>query len=261
MYKNFIRIISCILLIAVIPIDSYALCLFQSNYDSDEYIETKVVFDTQIPNNIPEDWLPLREASKYLPITVDWNDATKEIIVKADLYINKLNSLKEKRYKADNLSTEDLIVVNGVTYCSPRFLTTRLPHVSFRYNGELYYFKGETKTSKLVHGEDAFRKEVLTTMYNIKLALPEDYNLIRSCLTGGIEQKIMKSDIVTYNAYIYPTTNRPIAYIVNWKYSDVSYLIAHEAYHVWLEHNARQSEKLATEYGQKVSYDLREMAR
>lgn len=234
-----------------------ALTLFQTDYDGDIYTETIISFDTPIPDSVPEGWLPLREASQYLPITVDWDNTTKEIIVKADLYANKLNSLKEKRYKLNNLSTEDLIVVNGVTYCSPKFLTTRLPHISFRYNGELYYLQGETKTSKLIQGEDAFRKEVLTTMYNIKLALPEDYELIRSCLTGGIRQKIIKNEIVTYNAYVYPTARKPIAYIIDYKHSDLSYLISHEAYHVWLVRNTSQSEKLAIEYGQRVSNDLR----
>ena len=196
----------CLLITTCIPVNSYALCLFQSDYDSDEWTEEKITYD--IPEGVNPNWLPLRDVSEHLPITVDWDAATKEIIVKSDLYVNSTNLLKEKRYQIDMLYCyEDLIVVNGVTYCSPRFLTTRLPHVSFRYNGELYYFKGETKTSKLVHGEDAFRKEVLTTMYNIKLALPEDYNLIRSCLTGGIRQKIIKSDMVTYNAYVYPFYN------------------------------------------------------
>lgn len=234
-----------------------ALTIFETDYDTDKYTETIITFD--IPDEVPEGWLPLRAASQYLPITIDWDNVTKEIIVKADLYANKLNSLKEKRYKIDILSSlyfEDLMVIDGVTYCSPRFLTTRLPNMSFRYNGEIYYFQGETKTSKLIHGEDAFRKEVLSTMYNIKLVLPEDYKLIRSCLTGGVRQKIIKSDMVTYNAYVYPTARKPIAYIVNWKYSDIAYLIAHEAYHVWLERNTKQSEKLAIEYGQKVSYEL-----
>ena len=106
------------------------------------------------------------------------------------MYKSKLSLLKEKRYKIDNLSSlysDDLIIVNGVTYCSPKFLTIRLPNVSFRYNGEVYYLKGEIETSTLIQGDESFRNKVLTTMYNLKLALPEDYSLIRSCLTGGIK--------------------------------------------------------------------------
>ena len=201
----------------------------------------------------------MRETSQYTPITVDWDNTTKEIIVKADLYANKLNSLKEKRYKIDILCSlyfEDLMVVNGVTYCSPRFLTNRLPNVSFRYSGEVYYFQGETETSKLIRGDDDFKNKVLTTMYNMKLALPEDYKLIRSCLTGGIKQVKSEDTDVFANAYVYPTARKPIAYIVGGKYSDITNLIAHEAYHVWLERNAKQSENLAREYGQRVSYKL-----
>ena len=110
--------------------------------------------------------------------------------MRADLYKSKLSLLKEKRYKIDNLKalySDGLMIVNGLAYCSPKFLSIRLPNVSFRYNGEIYYLKGETKTSTLIQGNDSFRNKVLTTMYNLKLALPEDYSLIRSCLTGGIK--------------------------------------------------------------------------
>lgn len=253
------RIITVALIFCLITTPCHALTLFQTDYDGDSYTETTISFNTPIPDSVPEGWLPLREASNYLPITVDWDNTTKEIIVKADLYANKINAIKEKRYKIDTLSSlyfEDLMVVNGVTYCSPRFLTNRLPNVSFRYSGEVYYFQGETETSKLIRGDDDFKNKVLTTMYNIKLALPEDYKLIRSCLTGGIKQVKPEDADVFANAYVYPTVRNPIAYIVGGKYSDITYLIAHEAYHVWLERNARQSEKLAREYGQRVSNEL-----
>lgn len=247
--------IALVLALTVTP--CHALTIFETDYDADKYTETIITFD--IPDKVPEDWLPLRAASQYLPITVDWDNATREIIVKANLYANKLNSLKEKRYKIDilcSLYSDDLMIVDGVTYCSPRFLTIRLHRASFRYNGEVYYFKGEIETSKLIRGEDAFRKKVLTNMYNLKLALPEDYKLIRSCLTGGIKQVKPEDADVFANAYVYPTARKPIAYIVGGEYSDITYLISHEAYHVWLARNARQSEKLAREYGQRVSNEL-----
>lgn len=251
------RIITIALVLCLTVTPCHALTLFQTDYDADKYTETTITFD--IPDEVPDGWLPLRAASQYLPITVDWDNTTKEIIVKADLYANKLNSLKEKRYKIDilcSLYSDDLMVVDGVTYCSPRFLTVRLPRVSFRYDGEVYYFKGETETSKLIRGEDTFRKKVLTNMYNLKLALPEDYKLIRSCLTGGIKQVKPEDADVFANAYVYPTARKPVAYIVGGEYSDITYLISHEAYHVWLERNARQSENLAREYGQRVSNEL-----
>lgn len=182
------RLIFFIALCLCLSIPCHALTLFQANYDSDQYTESTPSF--LIPSDVPEGWLPLRAAAEYLPISVEWDNATREIIVRADLYKSKLSFLKEKHYKIDNLCSlysDDLMIVNGVTYCSPKFLTIRLPNVSFRYNGEVYYLKGETETSTLIQGDDSFRNKVLTTMYNLKLALPEDYSLIRSCLTGGIK--------------------------------------------------------------------------
>ena len=238
----------------------YALTLFTTDYDSDQYTELTLSFS--LPNNVPEGWLPLRAAAEYLPISVDWDNATREIIVRADLYKSKLSLLKEKRYKIDNLNTlyaDDLMIVNGVTYCSPKFLTIRLPNVSFRYNGEVYYLKGEAKTSTLIQGDESFRNKVLTTMYNLKLALPEDYSLIRSCLTGGIKQVSPEDADVFANAYVYPSRRNPVAYIVGGEYADIANLIAHEGYHVWLERNEGQSEKEAREYGQMISNRLNEM--
>ena len=254
------HIILFALVLALTAMPCHALTIFTTDYDSDQYTESTPSF--LIPNEVPEGWLPLRAAAEYLPISVEWDDATREIIVRADLYKSKLSFLKEMHYKIDNLCplySDDLMIVNGVTYCSPKFLTIRLSNVSFRYNGEVYYFKGETKTSTLIQGDESFRNKVLTTMYNLKLALPEGYSLIRSCLTGGIKQVSPEDADVFANAYVYPTHKNPAAYIVGGEYSDIANLIAHEGYHVWLERNERQSEREAREYGQMISNRLNEM--
>ena len=254
------RIILFALVLCLTVTPCNALTLFTTDYDSDTYTESTPSF--LIPSDVPEGWLPLRAAAEYLPISVDWDDQAREIIVRADLYKSKLSLLKEKRYKIDKLNilySDDLMIVNGVTYCSPKFLTIRLPNVSFRYNGEVYYLKGETETSTLIQGDESFRNKVLTTMYNLKLALPEDYSLIRSCLTGGIKQVSPEDADVFANAYVYPSRRNPVAYIVGGEYSDIANLIAHEGYHVWLERNERQSEKEAREYGQMISNRLNEM--
>ena len=261
MQSNLMRqLITITLLLCLTLTPCHALTLFTTDYDSDTYTESTPSF--LIPSDVPEGWLPLRAAAEYLPINVDWDDATREIIVRADLYKSKLSLLKEKRYKIDNLCplySDDLMIVNGVTYCSPKFLTIRLPNVSFRYNGEVYYLKGETETSTLIQGDESFRNKVLTSMYNLKLALPEDYSLIRSCLTGGIKQVSPEDADVFANAYVYPSRRNPVAYIVGGEYSDIANLIAHEGYHVWLERNEGQSEKEAREYGQMISNRLNEM--
>ncbi len=260
-YNNSIfRIILFVLVLALTAMPCHALTLFQANYDSDTYTESTPSF--LIPNDVPDGWLPLRAAAEYLPISVEWDNQAREIIVRADLYKSKLSLLKEKRYKIDKLNilySDDLMIVNGVTYCSPKFLSIRLPNVSFRYNGEIYYLKGELETSTLIQGDESFRNKVLTTMYNLKLALPEDYSLIRSCLTGGIKQVSPEDADVFANAYVYPTRRNPVAYIVGGEYSDIANLIAHEGYHVWLERNEGQSEREAREYGQMISNRLNEM--
>ena len=260
-HNNLMRqLITITLLLCLTLTPCHALTLFTTDYDSDQYAKSTPSF--LIPSDVPEGWLPLRAAAEYLPISVDWDNATREIIVRADLYKSKLSLLKEMRYKIDNLCplySDDLMIVNGVTYCSPKFLTIRLPNVSFRYNGEVYYLKGEIKTSTLIQGDEPFRNKVLTTMYNLKLALPEDYSLIRSCLTGGIKQVSPEDADVFANAYVYPSRRNPIAYIVGGEYSDIANLIAHEGYHVWLERNEGQSEKEAREYGQMISNRLNEM--
>ena len=232
-----------------------ALSIFETDYDADKYTETTITFD--ILDEVPEGWLPLRAAAEYLPISVDWDDYARKIIVRADLYKSKLSLLKEKRYKIDNLCplySDDLMIVNGVTYCSPKFLTIRLPNVSFRYNGEVYYLKGETETSTLIQGDDQFRNKVLTTMYNIKLALPEDYSLIRSCLTGGIKQVSPKDADVFANAYVYPYRRNPIAYIVG-DTSGVALArcLVHEGVHV---RQAREGREIEEEEAKQAEIDI-----
>ena len=255
MQSNLMRqliIITLLLCLTLTP--CYALTIFTTDYDSDTYTESTPSF--LIPSDVPEGWLPLRAAAEYLPISVDWDGQAREIIVRADLYKSKLNLLKEKRYKIDNLCplySDDLMIVNGVTYCSPKFLTIRLPNVSFRYNGEVYYLKGETKTSTLIQGDESFRNKVLTTMYNLKLALPEDYSLIRSCLTGGIKQVSPEDADVFANAYVYPSRRNPVAYIVGGEYSDIANLIAHEGYHV---RQAREGREIEEEEAKQAEIEI-----
>ena len=221
----------------------HALTFFQADYDADEWI-TETVYEG--------DWLPLRELSSVLPYTVEWKDGTIYI------YAERTWTIKPDWYLPEGVMIRD-----GVTYVSPAYMKRLVPN-SFLFRTGLYVFAGETTHSELIQGEDDFRRRVLSVMYRLKLALPEDYALIRSCLTGGIIQAEWKSWMPDgAAAYIYPGVKKPMARIVASWASDsyLAELIAHEAYHVYLERQGRGSEAQAEEYGKRVSADLLDATR
>lgn len=234
------RIILFALVLALTVTPCHALTLFQTDYDGDSYA-TETVYEG--------DWLPLRKLSEVLPYEVEWKDRTVYI------YAERTHTIRP-----DWWLPPDVQIVEGVTYVSPRYLRRVLPGISFLYDGELYVYNGETERSRLVRGDETFRRNALTALYRIKLALPEDYRLIRSCLTGGIVYEAPKEGLLTYAAYIYPAARRPVAHIVaNGSGADLAELIAHEAYHVYLHRRGRQSEEQAMDYGRRVKADLLEI--
>ena len=217
-----------------------ALTFFQADYDADEWT-TETAYEG--------DWLPLRELSSILPYTVEWKDRTIYIYGERTWAI-----------KPDWWMPEGVKIVNGVTYVTPEYMKRFLPGVSFVYGGELYVFAGETERSWLVRGSESFRANALTALYRLKLALPEDYKLIRNSLPGGIQQENPEEGLLTCAAYIYPAARRPVAHIVaNGSGADLAELIAHEAYHVYLHRRGRQSEEQAMDYGRRVKADLLEI--
>lgn len=234
------RIILFALVLALTVTPCHALTLFQTDYDRDSYT-TETVYEG--------DWLPLRKLSEILPYTVDWKDRTVYI------YAERTHTIRPDWYLPEGVKIE-----NGVTYVSPAYMRLVLPGISFLYDGELYVFGGETEPSRLVRGDRDFRAHTLTVLYRLKLALPEDYRLIRNSLTGGIEQEEPEAGLLTYAAYIYPAARRPVAYIVSGcSGADLAELIAHEAYHVYLHRRGRQSEEQAMDYGRRVKADLLEI--
>ena len=227
--------IALVLCLTVTP--CRALTLFQPDYDGDSYT-TETVYEG--------DWLPLRKLSEVLPYTVEWKDRT--------VYIH---AERTHTIRPDWWLPEGVKIENGVTYVTARYLDGILGGRAFRCQGELYVFNGETQRSRLVRGDETFRQNALTTLYRIKLALPEDYKLIRNSLTGGIQQEEPEKGLLTYAAYIYPAARRPVAYIVAGSSGvDLAELIAHEAYHVHLTRRGRDSEVAAREYGRRVKADL-----
>ena len=231
------RMILILTLCLCLSVPCSALTFFQADYDADAYT-TETVYEG--------DWLPLRELSSILPYEVEWKDRTIYV------YAERTWTIKPDWYLPEGVK-----IVDGVTYVTARYLDGILGGRAFRYHGELYFFNGETERSRLVRGDEIFRQNTLTTLYRIKLALPEDYKLIRKYLTGGIQQEEPEEGLLTYAAYIYPAARRPAAFIVsNGSGADLAELIAHEAYHVFLHRHGRQSEEKARDYGQRVKQDL-----
>lgn len=228
-----------VLLLLVTPCQ--ALTLFQTDYDGDTY-QTEIVYEGE--------WLPLAELSEVLPYEVEWKDRT--------VYVHANRTFE---IKPDWWIPPGVKIQNGVTYVTQNYMQRFLPGISFMYDGELYVFNGEAAESKLIRGEEDFRKHVLTVMYRLKLALPDDYDLIRNCLTGGIEQGELKDGMPSNaRAYVYASTRHPIAHVIeDWAIdTNLAELISHEAYHVYLERKYCQDESKTHEYGLSVKERLLE---
>lgn len=234
------RIILFALVLCLTVTPCHALTLFRTDYDGDSYT-TETVYEG--------DWLLLRKLSEILPYTVEWKNRTVYI------YAERAHTIRPDWYLP-----EGVMIENGVTYVTPKYLRMVLSGRCFLFEDELYVFGGETVPSRLVRGSESFRANALTALYRLKLALPEDYRLIRNSLTGGIQQEEPEKGLLTYAAYIYPAARRPVACIVtNGSGADLAELIAHEAYHVYLHRNGRQSESGARDYGRRVKADLLEI--
>lgn len=259
------RIITIALVLCLLWTPCHGLTLFQADYDADEWTETVLTYNppvmpqghdsplcTREPCEEESVWLPLRALSGILPYTVEWDEQGRTIYVYAG---------KTWEIHPDRWIPEGVQIVDGVTWVTPAYLRRFLPGISFLYDGELYVLRGETRRSELVRGSDTFRANTLAVLYRLKLALPQDYKLIRRYLTGGIEESLWKDGLpFLTRAYIYPEFRRPTAYIIDSDATgcELAELIAHEAYHVHLERWNKQSEDRALAYGRRVKQELLE---
>ena len=244
------RIITIALVLCLTVTPCKALTVFQTDYDGDSYTTERIATGCALAMTEEEDWLPLRELAGVLPYSVEWNEQERTISIHAQ---------RTYTIRPDWWLPPGVQIVDGVTYVTPKYLRRVLPGISFLYDGELYVFNGETERSRLVRGGETFRANALTALYRLKLALPKDYRLIRRHLRGGIEQQdTAPGGPLVAAAYIYPTACRPTAYIVasGLTGADLAELIAHEAYHVYLQHWKKQSEDKAIEYARRVKRDL-----
>lgn len=255
-----IKITFCItILLCLLSLPSYALNLFYSDYDNDEWKIEEITFAPV--DTIPDGWYPLRAVSQYLPIDVSWDDKNKQVIVYSH------ETIWDFKYHIDNLPSE-MIIKDGVTYCSPKFLFSFLYKTGFYYNEEIYCFAGEHVESELIDGRDSkeFKPKILTTLYGMKLAMPEEYKFARTYLTGGIKMvyknEIPKSLSERTGAYIYPARKHPVCHIVGDKWTNwfMAEFIAHESYHV---HQYRvdkiTGEEAPTRYGRQVNIKFKQL--
>lgn len=251
----------CVLTFFILATPSNALSIVYGDYDNDQWDIEQISFS--LPEDIPDGWYPLKTATDYFnQVYVSWNEKTREIMVCS----NDLSWLYLESFKSDELP-DFLVIKNGSTYCSPEYLASLVSNRGFYYEGELYYFAGEAARSELVRSDDeTFRKKVLTILFQMKLAFPDVYKLVRESLSGGIEQ-IHRSELpykfsydVDRNSVAGYTTvgiSVPTCYVVscfyNTKKSNLAEVISHEAYHIHsFNSNGYIGEDLPTAYGHHV---------
>ena len=111
------RIICIMLIICLLSFPTQALNLVKADYDKDKWEVETITFD--LPDAVPESWYPLKEVSEYLPIDVEWDDITREIVVYSHEMAEINIFIAEQRYHADNIPASKLKIKDGVTYCSP----------------------------------------------------------------------------------------------------------------------------------------------
>lgn len=238
--------LTLICLIAIItPSFASELYLFEADVYNDEYIANTILFD--IPENIDKNWYPLRAISQWIPITVDWDNEYKAVIIDNGRIVRRYGARELTAYK------DNIVILDGVTYCSPKFINQQLYGIGFIYNDAVYCFNGELM-DKFIYGGDSlkFVKYTKTAFFELYLKSPDDYKFIKENLSGGVSY--VPSDKSPYKGalgYVYAQRQNPICYIIgDYKIgANLISLIAHEAKHVYQHRiNGENTEQIATDY-------------
>lgn len=234
------RIITIVFLLCLTVMPCSALTLFQTNYDDNAY-ETEIVYEGE--------WLPLSNLSQILPYDVEWNSETRTISITAARTI---------KIRPDWWIPPGVKIENGTTYVTSVFLCGLLGAEAFMYDGELYAFDGEVEKSALIKGNEEFRKGALTTLFRMKLVVPEIYEMVRKNLSGGVQgvsrEELPPSIPLNTLAYVYPYRRNPIAYIVG-DTSGVALArcLVHEEVHV---RQAREGRQITEEEAKQFELEI-----
>ena len=171
------------------------------------------------------------------------------------VYADKTWEIKPDWYLPKGVRIE-----NGVTYVTPEYMKRFLPGISFIYQGELYALDSVVE-STLIRGSERFKQNAITSLYWMKLATPDEYDMVRKYLTGGIESVELRNELpFGTSAYVYPHKRNPIGYIIGEPSGSIlAERITHEAYHVYQYRNCLElDEKEAEKIGHNVSRRLLE---
>lgn len=218
---KFQRVVTALVMVVLLSSTAYAAELHITEAPEAE-VET-IAFE--VPNDVPGNWFPLRQVAEYLPIEVSWDAVNRKIII--DSEPNRVNSrwLAHEEISVDIIQyrSKDLKIIDGVTYCSPRFLANHLIGVGFMYGGDVWYCNAGLN----------FDGCIQAALLELRIVLPEEYDFVNTYLTGGIQHTSIALDDAL--AYVYPYSSRPVCYIVDNTLSGTTLasIIAHEAWHVY----------------------------
>lgn len=207
--------------------------------------DTVITLDT--PDTVPDVWYPLRAAAEYLPIDVAWDGDTKEVVIRFRSESAIPMYLAERRYPAEQIAeSEDAVIINGVTYCSPRFLARHFATVGFTANGEVWCCTAGTD----------FDGIVTASLLELWVKAPDKYDFVVDHLPGGIQAAEYDINLPPgILAYTYPYRDKPVCYIADQRLSGATLasVIAHEAWHVYQARNGLEvSESGAKRFQREV---------
>ena len=252
-------LILCILLALclTVSVNAATLHLFEPALTTDEFRSEEQ--ELPVPQGVPEGWYPLRKAAEYLPFTVDWDSAERSIVIDSDAVQMLRPYSAVQRYNSSRVlvMSDDLMIVNGVTYCSPRFLVQHLGGIGFVHDGEVWCCTGTGDAETYIDGGNSPRFTLLmsTALCELYLKAYEDYVLVRTNLPGGIAY-VSPGDAISCDAlgYVYPV-DEPVCYLVGDRYygATLASFVAHEAMHIKLyQQGIVDSEDAAERYEQDV---------
>lgn len=247
--KRKILVFVIISLIFIQPVSASDLYLFNSSTETKQ-----IIFN--IPDEINQNWYPLRESSQYLPFSVQWIGETREIEINSEAIRQLRPFCAIRRYNSKSLG-DDLKIINDITYCSPKFLNQLLDGIGFIYNNQIYCYNGDNKSDDFIYGGKSTRfvPYVKTGLYELSLKSPEDYAFVIKYINGI--SYINPSEAIYHDAvgYINSHSSKPICYIIGDSYTSATMasLIAHEAMHVYqVKTGGMNTEAIAKQYEKQI---------